>query len=94
MEVEMRRTLRFLLAFLACIGVGAWVFTLAGYEGYALTWAGSAFRATSGGCMGYIVSRWGLGLDLSEIERDQRPVAALSQAILIAAGAIAVAVGV
>lgn len=90
----MRRTLRFLLAFLACIAGCAWLFTVAGYEGYAMSWAGSAFRATSGGCMGYIVSRWGLGLDVSAITPELRPTAAISQAMLIAAGAIAVAVGV
>lgn len=76
----------------AALALVAWV--ALDWAGYVQTWVGSLARAASGGALGWAVSRYVVGLDLSTIAEDRRPVAALSQAILIAAGAIAVAVGV
>lgn len=76
----------------AALAIIAWV--ALDWAGYVQTWVGSLARAASGGALGWAVSRYVVGLDLSTIAEDRRPVAALSQAILIAAGAIAVAVGV
>jgi uncharacterized membrane protein YgaE (UPF0421/DUF939 family) len=61
--------------------------------GYLLSWAGTAFKALSGGLIGWAVSRYVVQLDLSEVTKEQRPLAALSQAILIAGFAFALATG-
>ena len=48
-------------------------------------------KAAIGGYFGYLVSRYVVRLNLSEIAYDQRPVAAISQSILIVGFALAVA---
>jgi len=63
------------------------------FGGYLLSWMGTAFKALSGGLLGWAVSRFVLQLDVSELSVDQRPVAALSQAILIGGFALALATG-
>lgn len=57
------------------------------------SWVGAAFKALSGGVLGWGISRYALGCNLSELPAAQRPTAAVSQAILIAAFSIAVALG-
>lgn len=88
-----RRT-RFALILAACAlsAAGAWL--LLEWSGYVQGWIGSIFRAASGGALGWAVSRFAVGLDLSELPAAQRPLAGLSQALLVAGFAIAVAVGV
>ena len=61
--------------------------------GYLTSWAGTVFKALSGGLMGWLISRYVVGLDLSSTAAEQRPLAGLSQAILIAGFAIAAATG-
>jgi hypothetical protein len=59
--------------------------------GFAQAWAGKIFKALSGALLGWFISRYVADLDLSNIEPNLRPIAGLSQAILIAGGMIAVA---
>lgn len=75
---------------IAALLVGLLVF---GFEGYVQSWGGTVFKALSGGLIGWAVSRYVVRLDLSEIAADQRPLAALSQAILIGLFALALATG-
>lgn len=65
-----------------------------GWTSYVQSWIGSIFRAASGGTLGWFASRYVIGLDVSAVPEPDRPIAALSQALLIAGAAIAVAVGV
>jgi hypothetical protein len=90
-----------LIALVALLGaVLAWQFgrdvtaNSSGLEGYVLSWGGAMFRALGGAALGYAISRFGVGLDLSRIAEERRPNAALSQSILIGSLAIAVALGV
>jgi uncharacterized integral membrane protein len=68
---------------------------MVGFEfyGYVQSWGGTAFKALSGGFIGWLISRFVIGLDISELPTEQRPVAALSQTILIAGFALAIATG-
>ena len=61
--------------------------------GYLQSWGGTAFKGMSGALIGWLVSRYVVGLDLSIINPEQRPLAGLSQAIVIAAFVIALATG-
>lgn len=63
------------------------------WAGWAMAWAGAMFKAASGGALGWAISRHAIGLDLSEVEKTYRARAALSQALLVAGFAIAVALG-
>jgi len=63
------------------------------FYGYVQSWGGTVFKALSGGLIGWTISRFVIGLDISELAEDQRPVAALSQTILIAGFALALATG-
>ena len=58
--------------------------------GYITSWGGTVFKALSGGLLGWLISRYVVGLDLSSTPAENRPLAGLSQAILIAGFAIAV----
>lgn len=58
---------------------------------YAYSWVGSCFKALSGGAIGWAVSRYVCRLDLSQLPEPHRPLAGLSQAVLIAGFANAVA---
>lgn len=60
---------------------------------YVLSWGGAMFRALSGAAVFWFLSRYVAKLDLSAIPEDRRAMAGVSQAILVAGGAIAVAVG-
>ena len=63
-----------------------------GWESYSQVWLGKMFRATSGAAIGWLVSHFIIGLDLSEIpEGPERIEAAKSQAMIIGAFALAVA---
>jgi len=84
-----RKIFQVLLAVL-CIAGAYWSYVVMGQEGYALDWGGRMFRALSGGILGLIFSRLVLGLDLSQIAAADRPVAAISQALVIAGFAIGV----
>lgn len=64
-----------------------------GWDGWLQSWGGTLFKALSGGCIGWAVSRYVVALDLSALPAEQRPLAALSQAILIGAFAMALATG-
>jgi hypothetical protein len=63
------------------------------FGGYLMSWCGTMFKALSGGLMGWLVSRYVVGLDLSSTTDEQRPLAGLSQAFLIGAFALALATG-
>lgn len=52
--------------------------------------ASKLIKASIGGYFGYLVSRFVTRLNLSEISHAQRPVAAISQSILIVGFALAV----
>jgi len=84
-----RKIFQVLLAVL-CIAGAYWSYVVMGQEGYALDWGGRMFRALSGGILGLIFSRLVLGLDLSAIAAADRPVAAISQALVVAGFAIGV----
>src|SRR5690606_14225384 len=60
---------------------------------YAYGWVGNCFKALSGGAIGWAVSRYVCRLDLSQLPEAHRPLAGLSQAILIAGFANAIAGG-
>jgi hypothetical protein len=60
---------------------------------YVQSWIGTSFKALSGGFIGWMVSRYVVELKLSEISEEHRPLAALSQAIVIGAFALALATG-
>lgn len=79
----------------AALCLAAWlVLEQARDGGYAHAWASVMFKGLSGGFVGWLVSRYVLDLDVSSLPHDQRPIAALSQALLIVGFAIAVAVGI
>ena len=63
------------------------------WQSYTESWGGTMFKALNGGVVGWLVSRFVIGLDISALPPEQRPMAALSQAILIAAFAVALATG-
>lgn len=68
--------------------------TVAGdLEGYLISWGGTAFKALSGGLIGWLVSRYVVGLDLSALDPSDRPAAGISQALLIGLYALALATG-
>lgn len=88
----MKRKTRWIILVLACV-IGALIaFTAMGWDGWVYNWIGKLFRAASGGALGWAVSRYVVGLDLSAIPADKRPLAGLSQALLIGFGALAAAV--
>jgi len=62
-------------------------------EGYLMSWGGTVFKALSGGLIGWLVSRYVVGLDLSSTPAEARPLAGLSQAFLIGSFALALATG-
>jgi hypothetical protein len=89
-----RRSTRWAILALLCLvgALGAWQGM--GWVQYVQSWIGAMFRAASGGFLFWVLSRYVGGLDLSKIAEERRPLAGLSQAILVGCGAIAVAVGV
>jgi hypothetical protein len=88
------RLVRWSVVTAICVAAALFGYFQLEWQGYIQTWGGALFRAASGGALGWVVSRYVLGLDLSEIPAMLRPTAAVSQAFLVGAGAIAVAVGV
>lgn len=64
-----------------------------GWFDYVQNWGAVAFKVLSGGAMGWFISRYIIGLDLSKLDATDRPVAALSQAIIIGTFALAMATG-
>lgn len=64
-----------------------------GFFDYVQSWGGSLFKALSGACLGYGISRGVEALDISKQPVEQRPMAGLSRAILIGAGIIGVPSG-
>lgn len=85
------RKLMWVVISIICLVAMAYQVVVWDESGYAFNWGGKMFKALSGGALGYLLSRFVLGLDLSTIDVEQRPLAALSQAILIVGFAIAVA---
>jgi hypothetical protein len=83
-------------ALIGLIGLAAFLFAAFGMHmlEYSLAAFGTLFKAALGGGLGAAFSKWGCKLDLSKIEPERRPVAAISQALLIGCGMIAGAVGV
>lgn len=88
------RLARWLAVLAVCAVAAVFGWWVLDWHGYIQTWGGAIFRAASGGALGWAVSRYVLGLNLSEIPVMQRPIAGVSQALLVTGGAIAVAVGV
>jgi len=64
-----------------------------GLVSYVQNWGAVAFKAMSGGALGWFLSRYIIGLDISELPAADRPVAALSQAILVGTFALAMSTG-
>lgn len=91
--MSLSRRNRWLLIILICTLSGLAAAQALGWMGWVQGWVGALFKALSGGAVGYAVSRYAVGLDLSQLPEDRRPVAALSQAILIGAFALAVGFG-
>lgn len=88
------RLKRWLVVAVVCVLAASFGWYALEWQGYIQTWGGAMFRAASGGALGWVVSRYVLGLDLSTINPMQRPVAGIAQALLVGCGSIAVAVGV
>ena len=82
-------------ALLGLIVIAAIQYAMVGFEfhGYVQSWGGTLFKALNGGVIGWLISRYVIGLDISTLEAGDRPVAALSQAILIGSFAMALAQG-
>lgn len=87
----MSSTKRWIPIAAACLLAAIIALVLLNWEGYVLSWGGSMFKAISGALIGWAISKFVLRLNLSAIPDEARPIAALSQAILIAGIAIAVA---
>jgi hypothetical protein len=87
------RQLRWAGVGFACFAMATWAVLSGDMTMYATNWLTTSFKALSGGLLGWLVSRYVIQLDLSKIPVDQRPLAALSQAILIGLFALAVATG-
>ena len=87
------RKIRWSVVALLCLAVLLWYVLDTGWTSYVQSWLGSSFKALSGGCIGWMVSRYVVELDLSEINYEQRAMAALSQAILIGSFALSLATG-
>jgi len=64
-----------------------------GFYGYVQSWGGVVFKAICGGCIGWFISRYVIGLDISELPAEQRPMAGLSLAVLIGFFAHALSTG-
>lgn len=88
-ETHQRKVLWSIVALICVIAAGLSI-NVWDESGYAFDWGGRLFKALSGGAMGWLVSRYVLALDLSAIDDELRPLAGLSQAILIGCFAIAV----
>lgn len=88
-----KRKIKWSLAVLICFVAFLWAIHGWDMVGYAQSWLGSLFKALSGAFIGWVTSRYILDLDLSEIKEELRPMAALSQAIIMAAFIIAGALG-
>lgn len=82
-------------ALVAALVIAAIGYAAVGFDWseYVFAWVGTVFKALCGGAIGWAVSRYVCRLDISSIRPSDRPVAALSQAILIAGFANAVAAG-
>lgn len=90
----MRSPVRWAIIAIVLLAGGAFAFSGLDWTGWVQSWIGSLFKAVSGGAIGWAVSRHICRLDLSQIEESKRMTAGLSQSILIAGFAVAVAVGV
>jgi hypothetical protein len=84
---------KWLLLFLVTLAGALCALHFLGFTGWVLSWVGAAFKAASGGAIGYFVGRFVCGIDLSEIEPAYRQRAGQSMATLIAGFALAVAIG-
>ena len=89
----MTRKIRWGVVAMLVAAAVALAFTAGDYGGYLLSWCGTLFKALSGGLIGWLVSRYVVGLDLSAMEPADRPLAGLSQALLIGLYAVALATG-
>ena len=87
------RKIRWGVVAMLCLTVLLWYVLDTGWTSYVQSWLGSSFKALSGGCIGWLVSRYIVELDLSKISDEQRSTAALSQAILIGSFALSLATG-
>jgi hypothetical protein len=64
-----------------------------GLVSYVQNWGAVAFKALSGGALGWFISRYVNRLDISKLPAEQRPMAGLSLAVLIGLFAHALATG-
>ena len=87
------RKIRWAVVVIAVALAVMFALTQGNFTGYITSWGGTVFKALSGGFVGWIISRYVVGLDLSAIPIEQRPLAGLSQALLIGAYALALATG-
>ena len=85
----MRTTHRQIVVLTLCLGVAIAALVLLGWSGWVLSWLGGLFKMGSGATLMYFLSRYGFRLNLSELPPAQRSYAGISQAILVAGGAIA-----
>ena len=85
--------IRWLILGLVVIAAMNYAMTGFGFTQYVQSWGGTLFKALNGGVIGWLISRYVIGLDISELPLELRPQAALSQAILIAGFALALATG-
>lgn len=88
-----KSSIKWAIIALLCLASMLYALNSMGYTDYVQSWIGTAFKAVSGGCIGWIISRHVLGLDISELPVEHRPMAGLSLAVLIAGFAVAIALG-
>lgn len=90
----MRATSRWMLLLAIAIVGALLAWTVLSWEDYVKSWVGTHFRMATGGVLGFVLSHFLTKLDLSALPEERRPTAAISQALLIAAGMLGAAFGV
>jgi uncharacterized membrane protein YfcA len=88
------RKVKWALVVLLCLAAILWSVLGLQAIGYVQSWGLTVFRALSGAFLGWLVSRYVLDLRLMEIPEERRPLAALSQAIIMGSFTIGMSIGV
>lgn len=89
---RMAKVLDLLTTIIVLAAIVAWV--VLGWSDWTEAWAGVLVKIASGAALGLFWSRYIHGLNLSRVAQEHRPVAALSQNILVGLFALGAAIGV